>query len=101
MCRVRLYVLAPYSHATAHLLAYEWANSLQLPRSASWIILSTSIGAEMTDEEPGTASATSTGGNLKNLIKESIRELLHEEPALLDSDRSRGSDCPPGEGMII
>ena len=58
----------------------------------------------MADDEAsgsGTASTTPSGGDLKSLIKESIRELLHEDPTLLNpGDRRRDSDGTTEEGNI-
>ena len=56
----------------------------------------------MSDDEAGGSGSTASApskGDLKYLIKESIRELIHEDPALLDSGgRRRDSARPPEEG---
>ena len=47
----------------------------------------------------GTAAETPSAGNLKSLIKESIRELFHEDPTLLGSgDHRRDPDRTTEEG---
>ena len=57
---------------------------------------------DMADDESGgsgSASTTPPMGDLKSLIKESIRELFHEDPTLLHSGgHHRDSDQPAEEG---
>ena len=71
-------------------------------RSTTYSDKSFFIHRVMAEDEAGgsgTAAETPSAGNLKSLIKESIRELFHEDPTLLSSgDHRRDSDRTTEEG---